>query len=83
MNNPGWGSGAVLICFRVTFQEAEFSGRIPNHAAVLTEYARRSARDRGEVFGANIRTKPALKVSFKVNGPSYPEFFGKTRVILP
>jgi hypothetical protein len=51
---------------------------------MLTEHALRSAREGGGSFSPqNIRTKPALKVSIKLNCPSNPEFFCKIHVELP
>ena len=51
--------------------------RIP----VLTEYALRSARDRGGSFRREyIRAKSALKVSIRMNCPSNSEFFCKIHV---
>ena len=38
---------------------------------------------KGWIFAANIRTRPALKMSIKLNCPSNPEFFCKIHVKLP
>jgi hypothetical protein len=45
-------------------------------------WAALGARPGGD-FRGEYPPKPALKLSFKVKGPSYPEFFCKIHVILP